>query len=58
MKKVIKTMVLTLCTIAIFNNGTRIVNAKTLDTKSKNLISINSQIKAINNSIDPDSIGS
>jgi len=55
MKKVMKTMVLALCTIAIFNNGTRIVNAKTIGTESKKAISINSEIKGMTSYIDPDS---
>ncbi|WP_180964011.1 hypothetical protein [Haloimpatiens massiliensis] len=57
MKKVMKTMVLALCTIAILNNGTRIVKAKTICTESKNLTSINSEIKGMNSCIDPDSKG-
>lgn len=54
MKRIIKTMVLTLCTIAILNNGTRMVKAKTIVTEFKNLTSSNSEIKGMNNCIDPD----
>lgn len=54
MKKAMKTMVLALCTMAILNNGTRIINANTIGNEAKNQISINSEIKGMASCIDPD----
>lgn len=55
MKKIMKTMVCALGMLLLFNNGAKVVSAKTMDKQLKNSVSITSQEKTMTNCIDPDS---
>jgi hypothetical protein len=57
MKKIIKTIVVTLSILVILNFESKVINAKDINNQSENTITIESQAQSTNNDIDPESKG-